>query len=144
MPFGLTTAAQSTDGRFLGRLLEFEFDSTAYHATYTSFAEASQAAEVNATGGSDHRMVPLLDVLDETLTATIIDKAPGHAAYTAFAVGEEGELVWRPNGTGAGKSELTADVRVNSRSRRFERGGVTMFDVTLRVLTDIAVATQPS
>jgi hypothetical protein len=142
MPFGLATAATTTDGRHMGRLLEFDFDGTAHHATYRSFAEQSQAAEVDAGGGSDYRLVPLLDRLDETVSATIVDKAPSHAAYAAFFVGAEGELVWRPTGTGTGKKEHTADVRVNSRSRTYTYNGVTVFDVTFRILTDIVVTTQ--
>lgn len=142
MPFGIATAATTTDGRFMGRLLEFEFDGDPYHATYRSFQETSQAAEVDAGGGSDYRKITLLDVLDEMLTATIVDKGPSHAAFAAFAVGEEGELVYRPTGTGTGKKEHTCDVRVNSRSRTYTHNGVTVFDVQFRVLTDIVVTTQ--
>lgn len=142
MPFGLTTGAMSADGRAMGRLLEFDFDGTEYHSTYTSFSETSAAPKVDATGGSDVRKVTLLDVIEELLTATIIDKSPGHAAYTAFEVGAEGELVYRPTGTGTGKKEHTVDVRVDSRSRRFERGGVTMFDVAFTCQSAIVVTTQ--
>lgn len=141
MPLGIA-AAKTADGRYSGRLLEFSFGGQQYEATYRSFQEISQAAEIDANGGGDTRKLTVLDVLDEMVNITVVDKSPAHAAFDAFEVGETGALVWKPVGTLTTAKTHTTTARVNKRTRTFERATITVFDVEMRITADIVTTTQ--
>lgn len=126
--------------RLIGKHLFASFDGITLTTDFRGGEEKRTAKLIDTSAGDDDNMTYALDKKDGTYSVEFVDDS-AHAAFNACEEGTEGDLVWGPQGNGAGKPKFTVNAFVSNRSRSNPYGDVMLVTVEFQASGPVAEGT---
>lgn len=107
-----------------GKDLYLEFDSTQLDADYRSFDPDIEIDTVEDTTGSDDNKTYVTTTKDGTASATLIYQASGGGNVETPDIGDEGNLIWGPEGNTTGLKRFTVNAILTKVGRKHPYDGL--------------------
>lgn len=104
---------------YTGSAMYVSFAGTALSSRYKSFEASEEVGLVDHSAGADTARTYLKTLEDGTATLELLGEAgtAGTALWNAVKKGNEGSLIWAPEGTLATKQRHTVNAIIKSRRR---------------------------
>ena len=101
--------------RLSGKNLVVTFAGVTISGTQRTFEFEHEEEQIDASAGADtyRTFIPSMRVINPKMEAIMEDKASGSAVQNVLDIGQEGTLVWSPEGTASGKPRWGITARVS-------------------------------
>jgi len=123
----------AANNRYTGNLLYISFGAVVISTDYKSLGVSESMDTVDVTAGSsiDRTHIPTLRAVEFSLDAFQVIGLNGTALRAKFATGVQGELIYGPEGTAAGKPKYACLVTVISSDVTYPFDGDISLSATL-------------